>query len=85
MVTAPPGEIARPERGGVAELVLQQLRHDLRCRNQQRAGRQHDEEASAELAPREHLDVDQRLRSVEFLWNEQQQRGHGNRSECHDE
>jgi hypothetical protein len=49
------------------------------------AGDQHDDEAGAELPPRQHLEIDQRLLARQFPRDEQQQGDRRDRREGHDE
>ncbi|GJE03234.1 hypothetical protein GMJLKIPL_5185 [Methylobacterium isbiliense] len=52
--------------GGVAEIILQQLRQELRGGDQDRAGRHHHEEAGAELAPAQEPQVHHRVPVVQL-------------------
>jgi hypothetical protein len=54
-------------------LLLQQLRQDLGGRDQKRTRHKHDDEASAELPPGQHSDIDQRLLAIELPGDENQQ------------
>ena len=56
---------AGPGRG-VAEILLHELRQELGGREQDGAGRQHHQEAGAELARRHHPDVDHRIAAADL-------------------
>ena len=49
------------------------------------AGRQHDEEAGAELAGRQHPDVDHRMTLSDLPRDQQHERQHAGRCNLHDE
>ena len=59
---------------GVAEILLHQLRQELGGREQDGAGREHHQEASAELAARHHPQVDDRIGAGQSPRNHQNER-----------
>ena len=75
-------EAARHQRqpgpgGGITEILLQKLRHELGRTEQDRANRQHHEKGDAELLAPEQTDVDDRILARQFPRHERQERKPG--------